>query len=120
MKNSSGAHRPKESETANAGKTPPTEPLTARERRTVLSVIGIVGATLVVAAAVAFVVGERSPDPANAGDQCVTVGVASSMGGGVEHNCGAAARAWCSAAYQKQDVHAEAIRQACLAAGIGP
>jgi hypothetical protein len=83
-------------------------------------VVGIVGAVLVAAAAVAFAVGEQSPDPASAGDHCVTVGVASSMGGGVEHNCGAAALAWCNAAYQKQDVHAVAVRQACLAAGIGP
>ncbi|MEZ0054413.1 hypothetical protein ABIA30_005454 [Mycobacterium sp. MAA66] len=101
---------------ANAGKTPPTDPLTARERRAALVVAAVVG-TVAVGAAVAYTVGE-SAAPRQPGDPCITVSTASSMGGGVEHACGAAAQNSCRAAFQKQDVHSTAVQAACRTAGI--
>jgi hypothetical protein len=53
-------------------------------------------------------------------DVCVTVTMASSMGGGVEHACGAAARTWCQAAYAQADGHAQAVQVQCRAAGLLP
>ena len=50
--------------------------------------------------------------------KCVTVSTASSMGGGVEHACGDAARAWCQAAYAQHDTHAQAVQRQCRIAEI--
>jgi hypothetical protein len=50
----------------------------------------------------------------------VTVTMASTMGGGVEHACGSAARDWCHAAYAQHDTHAEAVQAQCRVAGFLP
>jgi hypothetical protein len=109
----------KERRTVNTGKTPPTGPLTRGERRAVLiaavALVGVIG----VAAAVWAVFVDRS-DSVQSVDKCVTVAVASSMGGGVEHACGGAARDWCLAAYAQHDVHAQAVQAQCRGAGIRP
>lgn len=101
---------------ANTGKTPPTDPLTAGERRTAWWIIASVAVALAVAV-VAFAVGHRSRAP-GPDEQCITVSIASSMGGGVEHACGAAARTSCQAAAGKQDRHSTAVGEACRSAGI--
>lgn len=106
----------KEPPTINAGKTPPTDPLTPRERRALMWVLAGV---LVLLIAVSAAVWASSSD-LRSGESCVTVSVASSMGGGVEHACGAAARDWCRAAYAQRDAHAEAVQAECRAVGILP
>jgi hypothetical protein len=111
--------RTKEQPTVNTGKTPPTDPLTPRERRA----IWVVGAIFVVAIAVGATVWEATDQSSSAvrsGQTCVTVTMASSMGGGVEHACGAAALDWCRAAYVQHDAHAEAVQAQCRVAGILP
>jgi len=101
--------------TVNRGKTPPTEPLTGRERRVMVIATGVVAAAIAVgAAAWALTTHERSEDG------CVNVSIASSMGGAVEHACGAAARDWCHAASVQHDAHALAVQAQCRAAGILP
>ncbi|MGB8407121.1 MAG: hypothetical protein WCE30_23980 [Mycobacterium sp.] len=104
---------------ANAGKTPPTGPLSGRERRTAMRAAAVIGVVIIVAALVVVVV-DRLSGPPPAGERCITVSIASSMGGAVERACGAAARNSCQAVYQKQDVHSLAVQQACRSAGIGP
>jgi len=78
----------------------------------------IVGAILVGAATWAVV--NRGSDNVHSKDTCVTVAVASSMGGGVEQACGDAARAWCRAAAAQGGVHAQAVQAQCRGAGILP
>jgi hypothetical protein len=51
-------------------------------------------------------------------EKCMTVSTASSMGGGVEHACGDAARAWCQAASAEHDAHAQAVQRQCRESGI--
>jgi hypothetical protein len=105
--------------TVNTGKTPPTDPLTPSERR----VMWIVGAVVIVAIAVGAAVWAAAGQSSSRdrSDQiCVTVTMASTMGGGVEHACGAAARDWCHAAYVKRDAHAQAVQAQCRVAGILP
>jgi hypothetical protein len=79
-------------------------------------VVGLVLATIIVAAVVSVV--WQASDPQRTGQTCVTVALASSMGGGVEHQCGAAAREWCKQAYTRSDMHAQAVQAQCRAAGI--
>jgi hypothetical protein len=109
----------REPPTVNAGKTPPTDPLTDTERRTAWRLAATVGAVLAIAAAgVAF--GESTSRPAQSDGPCISVSVASSMGGSVEHACGAPARNACQTARQQQDVHSVAVRKACDDAHIWP
>ncbi|MCV7011866.1 hypothetical protein H7I40_05610 [Mycolicibacterium madagascariense] len=72
-----------------------------------------------VAAVVWAIFGGRSNSQRPA-ENCVTVAMASSMGGGVEHACGRAAHDWCQAAYAHGDVHARAVQVQCRRAGIAP
>jgi hypothetical protein len=81
------------------------------------------GAIFVVAIAVGATVWEATDQSSSAvrsGQICVTVTMASSMGGGVEHACGAAAREWCRAADVRHDAHAEAVQAQCRVEGILP
>lgn len=112
--------RSKESPTVNAGKTPPTSPLTPRERRVVMWVLAGVLVLLIALSAAVWSFSDRSSSPVRSGESCVTVSIASSMGGVVEHECGAAARDWCQAAYAGRDAHAEAVQKECRAVGILP
>jgi hypothetical protein len=111
--------RTKESPTVNTGKTPPTDPLTPGERRAMLIGIGVV-AGVIAAGAAAWVMTGQSSTYDQSGDGCVNVTSASTMGGGLEHACGTAARDWCRAAYDKHDAHAEAVQAQCRVAGILP
>lgn len=109
----------RETPTVNAGKTPPTDPLTDTERRTARRLAVTVGVVLTLAAvAVAF--GESTSRPAQSDGACITVSVASSMGGGVEHACGVSARNTCQTARHQQDTHSIAVRKACDDAHVWP
>jgi hypothetical protein len=101
----------------NTGKTPPTQPLSSGERRTVLIAVAVLVA-LITVGATAWAVLTDSSGPGKPNDACVNVPMASSMGGGVEHACGAAARTWCHAAYAQADAHAQAVQVQCRAVGI--
>jgi disulfide bond formation protein DsbB len=103
----------------NAGKTPPTDPLTPRERRA-MWVVGAICAVAIAVGAAVWAMAANSSNSTRSGEICVTVTMASSMGGGVEHACGAAARDWCRAAYVQHDTHAEAVQAQCRVAGILP
>ena len=111
--------RTKEPQTVNSGKTPPTGPLTPRERHAMWVVAGIFVVVIAVGAAVWAMAG-RSSSSVRSGQTCVTVTMASSMGGAVEHACGAAARDWCRAADVQHDAHAQAVQAQCRVAGILP
>lgn len=93
--------------------------MTRGERRAVLIVVAVLAGLIVIGAAVWVVLDSRS-DSANSVDKCVTVGTASSMGGGVEHACGKTARDWCVAADAQHDPHAQAVQAGCRTAGILP
>jgi len=84
-----------------------------------LMVIGVV-VGVVAAGAIAWAIIGHSSAHDRSGDGCVDVAIASSMGGGVEHTCGAAARDWCRAVYTRHDTHAEAVQAQCRVAGILP
>jgi hypothetical protein len=92
--------------------------MTRGERRAVLITAVVLTVLVVIGTAVWAVLESRSSsDPAN---KCVNLGVASSMGGNVEHACGKAAHDWCAAAQAQQDAHAQAVQASCRTAGILP
>lgn len=105
--------------TVNSGKTPPNGPLTSGERRAALIVTGVVFAAVLVCA-LAWGLTGRSSSYDRSGDGCVTVTFPSSMGGGLEHACGVAARDWCRAVDGQRDAHAVAVATQCRIAGIRP
>lgn len=109
----------KEPSTVTKGKTPPTGPLTAGERRGVLIAVVVMVAVLTIGATIWTIVSNRSNSLPTV-ETCVTVAMASSMGGGVEHACGKAAHDWCLAAYAQRDMHAQAVQLQCRRAGIVP
>jgi hypothetical protein len=80
---------------------------------------GIVVALIAVGAVLWAMAGDSASSD-RSGESCVTVAIASTMGGGVEHKCGAAARDWCHAASLEHDTHAEAVQAQCRVAGILP
>ncbi|KMV24376.1 hypothetical protein BMW24_002650 [Mycobacterium heckeshornense] len=81
--------------------------------------LGVI-ASAVAAVALWWALGGRSPGFDGSGDGCVTVAFPSSMGGGIEHQCGAAAHDWCRTAGARQDAHALAVQAQCRVAGIRP
>ncbi|MFI1913235.1 hypothetical protein [Nocardia sp. NPDC020380] len=101
------------------GKTPPTEPLTARERRNLLVGSAIMVAVLAVGVA-AWMVLDHRPNYSRSGNGCVTVQFAGTMGGSQEHACGDKAQQWCKSEYAKQDTEAERVQAQCRLAGILP
>jgi hypothetical protein len=109
----------KESPTVNNGKTPPRDPLTSGERRAALIVTGFV-VGVVAAGAIAWGLAGHPSTYDRSGDGCVTVTFPSSMGGGLEHACGAAAHDWCRAVDGRRDAHAVAVQAQCRVAGIRP
>jgi hypothetical protein len=103
----------------NRGKTPPSDPLTSGERRAALiAIAGVVGAVL--AGVLAWGLTGHSSTYDRSGDDCVTVTFPSSMGGGLEHACGAGAHDWCRAVDGQRDAHAAAVQAQCRVAGIRP
>jgi hypothetical protein len=109
----------KETPTVNRGKTPPTDPLTPRERRRLLIAMGVVVA-VIIAGATVWAMASHSSTYDRSRDGCVNVSIASSMGGALEHACGVTARDWCRAVYVQHDAHAQAVQAECRAAGILP
>jgi hypothetical protein len=105
--------------TVNRGKTPPVDPLTAGERRAMWIAAGVVVGAIA-AAAMAWAVTDHSSTYNRSGDGCVNVTTASSMGGGLEHACGTAARDWCRSVSIQHDAHAQAVQAQCRIAGILP
>jgi len=82
--------------------------------------VGAIVVVAIAAGATVWAMAGSSSRSDRSGEICVTVAMASSMGGGVEHACGAAARDWCRAAYVQHDAHAEAVQAGCRVAGILP
>src|SRR5258708_12456053 len=111
--------RTKESPTVNTGKTPPTDPLMPRERRAMWVVAGILVVVIAVGATIWAMVGNASSS-VRSGESCVTVSLASSMGGGVEHACGAAARGCCRAPYAQHHPHPHPLHPHSRAPAILP
>jgi hypothetical protein len=75
---------------------------------------------VVAAGALSWVLIGHSSTYERSGDGCVTVTFPSTMGGGLEHACGAAAHDWCRAADARHDAHAAAVQAQCRVAGILP
>jgi hypothetical protein len=75
---------------------------------------------LVVAAGVAIGIWSAvSSDPlATSANGCVSVTVASSTGGGIEHFCGAQAKTFCRQAYENSDSNSVLARKQCILAGL--
>ena len=95
----------------NRGKTPPTDPLSPRDRRVMLIVAGVV-VVLIAVGAVTWATMSHAPN------DCVSIAIPGPMGGAIERECGGAARDWCHTASLQHDAHSEAVQAQCRAAGI--
>ena len=89
------------------------QPLTRGQQRVIAVVVGV----LLAAATWAVIRPTSAPVSRNG---CVSVVVASSTGGGLLHNCGAAARAWCQTEFARSDALARLIQPQCRRAGLQP
>ena len=89
------------------------QPLTRGQQRVIAVVVGV----LLAAATWAVIRPTSAPVSRNG---CVSVVVASSTGGGLLHNCGAAARAWCQTEFARSDALARLIQPKCRRAGLQP
>ncbi|MFE3259011.1 hypothetical protein ACFXPS_18510 [Nocardia sp. NPDC059091] len=101
------------------GKTPPTEPLSARERRNLLIGSTVVVA-LIVAGVVAWAVLDHRPDYSRSENGCVAVLSAGTMGGQQQRACGTQAQEWCRTVAGQQDAFSLRVQQECRRAGIQP
>ncbi|MFE3194681.1 hypothetical protein ACFXHA_37155 [Nocardia sp. NPDC059240] len=101
------------------GKTPPTEPLTGRERRHLVIGTALV-AVLIVAGAVAWALFDHRPDYSRSENGCVAVLSAGSMGGQQQRACGEQAQQWCHTVSAQQDALSLKVQQECRRAGIQP
>ncbi|MBS4727233.1 hypothetical protein MSM1_02265 [Mycobacterium sp. SM1] len=77
-------------------------------------------AGVVAVGVLAWVLSGGAPTDQRSGEGCVTIAFPSTMGGGIERACGAAAHDWCRAAGARRDAHAAAIQAQCRVAGIRP
>jgi len=93
------------------------ESLTPRQKRFFLVVCVALAVLLGGAAAWAAT---RSGSYGRSGHGCVNVVIPSSTGGGIVHDCGAAARALCRAAFTEHTRLAAYARPQCRLAGLGP
>ena len=89
------------------------QPLTRRQRRLLALVV------TVLAGAVLWAVLRSGPATPSARG-CVNLVVASSTGGGVVHDCGAAARALCRSQARAGGAFAVDVRAQCHLAGLRP
>jgi hypothetical protein len=89
------------------------QPLTRGQRRAIALI-----AVLLAGAAIAAAVASTSARSSGAG--CVSVVVASTMGGQTLQRCGAQARSWCAAEFARSDPAALAVQARCRVAGIRP
>ena len=83
-------------------------------------IVIVVVALVIAIGATAWAMTSRSSAHDGSGDGCVDVAIASSMGGGLEHACGSAARDWCRSVSAQNDAHAKAVQAQCRTAGILP
>jgi hypothetical protein len=93
------------------------ESLTSRQKR----VFAVVGAALVLI--LIGVSAWAANDPGSygrSGNGCVNVVTPSSTGGGIMHECGAAARAMCRNAFAQHTEFARLARPQCQLAGLAP
>jgi hypothetical protein len=108
--------------TSTPGSWPPSERAAvrtpARRRYPLLVIAGLVVVLVNVLGVAGGSAGRGGPG--SSGVDCVTVGLASSTGGVMRHECGEAARAWCRSAWQGTDRLSELTRVQCRAAGILP
>jgi hypothetical protein len=89
--------------------------MTRRNKQTVAVVGGLIVAVLIgVGAWVAISPGSYD----RSHDGCITVNVPSSTGGGLIHQCGAAARATCRSAFARHDKIALLTRPQCRLADL--
>jgi hypothetical protein len=89
------------------------QPLTRGQQRVIALVLAAV-----IAAATWAVIGPSSAPVSRNG--CVSVVIPGSMGGGLLHYCGAAARAWCQGEFARTDVLARLAQPQCRNAGLQP
>jgi hypothetical protein len=89
------------------------QPLTRGQQR----VIALVMAVVLAAGTWAIIRPSSAPVSRNG---CVNVVIPGSMGGGLLHYCGAAARAWCQAEFARTDVLARLGQPQCRIAGLQP
>jgi hypothetical protein len=89
--------------------------LTPRGKR----IVYIVVAVLVAAGVAIGIWSAVSSDPlATSANGCVSVTVASTTGGGIEHFCGAQAKSFCRQAYVNSDPDSVLARKQCILAGL--
>jgi hypothetical protein len=89
--------------------------LTPRGKR----IVYIVVAVLVAVGAAIGIWSAVSNDPlATSANGCVSVTVASTTGGGIEHFCGAQAKSFCRQAYVNSDPDSVLARKQCILAGL--
>jgi hypothetical protein len=89
--------------------------LTPRGKR----IVYIVVAVLVAVGAAIGIWSAVSNDPlATSANGCVSVTVASTTGGGIEHFCGAQAKSFCRQAYENSDPDSVLARKQCILAGL--
>jgi hypothetical protein len=93
------------------------ESLTPRQKRVFLMVCVVL---VVLLGGAATWAATRSGSYGRSGHGCVNVVVPSSTGGGIVHECGAAARALCRSAFTGHTRLAAYVRPQCRLAGLGP
>lgn len=110
--------------TSTPGTWPPREPesggrLGPRDHRL------RIGALVVLLAAASGLIAWSASDPTGyttSGNGCVTVSIASTMGGSIRRECGDAARSWCRSAYTQRDAHNDQLalltQRQCQLAGL--
>ena len=93
------------------------ESLTPRQKR----VFAVLGAVLIVliGGVSAWAIGDPG-SYGRSGNGCVNVVTPSSTGGGIMHECGAAARAMCRSAFAQHTQLARLTRPQCRLAGLAP
>ncbi|MGW4354054.1 hypothetical protein ACWELJ_18405 [Nocardia sp. NPDC004582] len=101
------------------GKTPPTEPLSARERRRLLIGSAVVVVSIA-AAGTGWALLDHRPDYSRSENGCVTVLSAGTMGGQQQRACGERALEWCRTVSGQRDEFSQRVLEQCRRAGIQP
>ncbi len=93
------------------------EPMSRRQKRGLAISLAVL--LLAVVGATAFAIASHDSF-GTSGNGCVSLTVASSLGGAELHQCGRAARALCEAAQTANDPVSRELRPQCVLAGYGP
>ena len=94
-----------------------TEPLTRRQKGT----IAAVSAAVIAAVGGVSLWGVSHPGSLDRSrNGCITVNVASSMGGSITHACGTQAQQMCQAAFARHDPVSLETQRQCRLAGLAP